>query len=301
MNESVSCESVSLSPTVENQACTNCGEPGVQFGRFCEGCGAQAIAESTEVEVDACLAFVTDVGRQRKLNQDAGAVARRPDGNAVMVVADGVSHSWQAETAARLAVDVVCDELLNWSKLGQDIQALVDAISLADEAVKTRLPRSPHRDLDSPETTIVAALQRGTGWTVGWVGDSRAYVVDGSTAKLLTTDDSWIEQVVAAAEMTREQAMLDRRAHAVTQTLGMEDTDIVIHTVQVELAIGQCLMLCTDGLWGYFPDPDALAHASDTAPLKLMLGVSRWLVDQANRSGGRDNSTVAIYRAQGAL
>jgi len=253
------------------------------------------------MEVDACLAFVTDVGRHRKVNQDAGAVARRADGNALMVVADGVSHSWQAETAARLAVEVVGGVLLNWSKLGQDTQALVGAISVADEAVKTRLPRSPHRDLDSPETTIVAALQRGNGWTVGWVGDSRAYVVDGGTARLLTTDDSWIEQVVAASEMTREQAMLDRRVHAVTQTLGMEDTDIVVHTVQVELAIGQCLMLCTDGLWGYFPDPDALARAADSAPLKSMLGVSRWLVDQANRCGGRDNTTVALCRAQSTL
>lgn len=296
MNQVMSRSRGDLGNVMDTPICAHCGELFGIEASFCEACGGPVVARRIELEADSDLAVVSDVGSRRKLNQDAGCVTRRSDGDAVMVVADGVSTSWRSEAAARLAVAVIRDVLLNWSVLDDAQAALIEAIGRANTAVKTQLPRSARTDFDSPEATIVAALQRGSDWTVGWVGDSRAYRIGRDNALLLTTDDSWVEAVVAAGEMTRDRALQDSRAHAVTQTLGMEDEEPIVHTVEVTLATGQQLLLCTDGLWGYYLDSDALAKELEASPATSTLGSCRWLVERANLCGGKDNITVAICR-----
>ena len=235
---------------------------------YCENCGIHcqpapggAQAGNPHRIVEDCgrgLALVSDLGRKHARNEDCGAIAPGEAGQAVLVVADGVSTSFQSAGASALAVKVILAMLLVAAKLCQG------------EAI------------------------------VGWVGDSRAYLVSSVSERALTVDDSWIEEVVGAGLMTRSAANADRRAHCVTQVLGMRDGAVANHVLTAAISPGETLLLCSDGLWNYFQEAGSLARA--LAAIRAELGaaatakaICQSLVAEANALGGHDNITVAAW------
>ena len=171
------------------------------------------------------------------------------------------------------------------------------AVNAAQAAVLAVQVAHPDPNKDPPETTIVAALVRDGMATIGWVGDSRAYLISGTTGKVLTRDDSWLAETVMAGTMTLEKAQADRRAHSITQCLGMTDGDLVIHVEQVAVKPGMWLVLCTDGLWNYLGEGTRLAGALGELPKDTdALTRCRRLAMIADESGGHDNISVAMLR-----
>jgi serine/threonine protein phosphatase PrpC len=241
--------------------------------------------------VDGRLAVVSDVGRRRRSNEDAGAVARGSGDSVVLVVADGVSAALDSACASVVAVDAALDALLSAPEDAALTDAARAAVGAANQAVLA-IPIVPGAH-DGPETTVVVALCRCGHVAIGWAGDSRAYLIGPDTAAILTTDDSWVEHVVRSGEMPRQQAEVDRRAHCVTQALGMRDQQLEAHAVEMELPEHHVLLLCSDGLWNYFGRDGELAEAVRRRHSSDALSLCRRLVDAANERGGHDNVTVA--------
>lgn len=136
--------------------------------------------------------------------------------------------------------------------------------------------------------------------TIGWVGDSRRYWVASGTAGLLTHDHSWLNQVVDAGEMTEAVALRSPQAHALTHCLGAleqqeGESAPVPSVVSFQPPPTASLILCTDGLWNYAPEPEAIAMLiAEFAPDADALTVARGLVDFALDRGGQDNVTAAV-------
>ncbi len=265
---------------------------------YCENCGVRcfpraAVPLRTEEAVDGRLAMVSDVGLRHKKNEDAGKIALGENGNIVLVVADGVSTSLNSASASSTAANIVGD-ILSGCKPEEDSEACMRlGIEAAHRAI-IALPGS-RADEDGPETTLVAALLQGDRLVVGWVGDSRAYMVDGNSEELLTVDDSWVEEVVLSGEFTREQAMADTRAHYVTQVLGMKDQELRVHLMRKTMEKDASLLLCSDGLWNYFQEGAGFADIlGESAPAAGALDVCTQLVKLANEQGGHDNITAAL-------
>jgi serine/threonine protein phosphatase PrpC len=267
---------------------------------YCQMCGVRSVpaqpgpGNHVEMAVDARLAFVSDIGRKHRSNEDTGAVARGSDGSVVLVVADGVSTSLNSASASQAAVEAALGVLSSWPQAG----ALTDAAHAAVEAANQAVLALPivAGDTDGPETTIVVALCRGGRLAIGWVGDSRAYLVSPDTGDALTVDDSWVEQIVRSGEMSLEQAESDKRAHYVTQVLGMRDQPLDVHVLERELPGNSVLLLCSDGLWNYFERAGEVAEAVRQREASEALALCRELVDMANARGGHDNVTVAVLR-----
>jgi serine/threonine protein phosphatase PrpC len=211
------------------------------------------------------------------------------------VVADGVSSSDNATSASQKAVEIIKDSLLMDENIAKE--AMISAIRSANEAIK-ELPYETREDgIYGPESTVVLALVQGNTATIGWVGDSRAYIINEEKQELLTTDDSWVELVVAEGSMTREQAILDRRAHCVTQVLGMHDQQAKAHILECKLRKGDLLLLCSDGLWNYFQGERALLNTIKAFGINSdASAICEHLIGLANAAGGHDNITVAVYR-----
>ena len=273
---------------------------------FCSGCGVRGAAAGTSnalhrvEEADARLAMVSDRGRRHANNEDCGHVGRMGTDAALLVVADGVSTSFHAAGASALAIEVVTARLAAPDATDPG-QAMASAIMAAHAAIAgMALGADPM--LDEPECTVVAATVADDAVTVGWIGDSRAYLVGATSERRLTVDDSWIEQVVAAGTHTREAANADRLAHCVTQVLGMRDAEVEVHVATAGMAADELLLLCSDGLWNYFQCEGMLAARiaqlrRETATELTAATLCAALVDDANRAGGHDNITVAILMA----
>lgn len=264
---------------------------------FCVECGQKkSTLEAALVEIiDDALACASHRGRWHSENQDAVAVRRLEGGVVVMVVSDGVSSADHSREASRIAADTVMEQVS--ANLQGDLgEALRGAIALADD----RLKAMPYMDMQKaePEATLVAAIVRGRQVHFAWVGDSRIYTIHRGEVRQLSEDDSWLNEALRSG-MPREVAEQDHKAHCITQCLGMRDAAPDINVGSAELEPGCWVVLCSDGLWNYFNEGDALVAC---APTPCFGGpaaeLCKALVDAANTCGGRDNITVATLRLE---
>jgi PPM family protein phosphatase len=272
-------------------------------GGFCRRCGRFRSASERfglMLPIDADLAALSDRGRRAhragSINQDAAVAARLPGGGTLLAVADGVSMSNCAEAASAAAVATLC-AVLTADAIADPVAAMRRAIQATHAAVVAVPVIRPDPRKDPPETTIAAALVWRGRAIIGWVGDSRAYLVSGTSGRLLTRDDSWMADMIDSGMMSHEAARNDRRAHSITQCLGMVDSDIIIHIKDVPVEAGTWLVLCTDGLWNYLEDGDELARALTAGAGEAdALDRCRRLASLANDGGGHDNISVALLK-----
>ena len=285
-----------------------CAVPDFDPDGFCRNCGMKAAkaipAVESEQVLDAALALASDKGRRHTTNQDFGIVARRADGAALIVVADGVSASDNPEAASRAAAKAAEKAFLKGDAAKATLSG--EAAALVSEAAEALLaiPIAERRH-DGPASTIAIAIARdnpnGGVVDVGlaWVGDSRAYFVAANLPEtLLTRDDSWPAEQIETGRMSRAEAMASPNAHAITQWLGMPIGEMVVHAKDVVLTRGVSLLVCSDGLWNYADEPLALARAFTDAAKEApdAATICRALVGFANAAGGADNITVGLLR-----
>lgn len=293
--------------------CPVCGAQGDPDFRFCEACGAPLLAgadstdqspsapdERRDIDLAPDLAAISDPGLVHARNEDAVALHRELIDGApvsVLVVCDGVSTSHNPALGSAKAAETAACSLMAGLANGQDASAvMVAAILDAHRAVCGLVPAGI-ADASRPLTTIVAAIVRLTGVTVGWAGDSRAYLLSGKP-RLLTRDDSWVNWVVERGVMSEEKAMHSQNAHAIVQCLGDPDDVPAPHVVTAELSPGGKLLLCSDGLWNFATTPAALVALTSGLPAEApAIEACRVLVEFANSSGGHDNVTVAMLLA----
>jgi serine/threonine protein phosphatase PrpC len=250
---------------------------------------------------------VCDAGLRRDHNEDAFAVAAgQMNGErwTVLVVCDGVSSSSHAEQASAIAAKTACDALAHFARSGDiAFEAASGAMAAAIRAAHLAVCAHgiEHAGNEPPGTTLVAGLVYKRRLTVGWVGDSRAYWVSPHGSELLTRDHSWANEAVAKGEMTEAEAMQAPLAHALTKCVGPLEVGDTISEIDPDVRARDLpgpghIVLCTDGLWNYFP------HAADVAALVAACGagasphaIARRLVNRALARGGQDNVTVAVF------
>jgi protein phosphatase len=127
------------------------------------------------------------------------------------------------------------------------------------------------------------------------VGDSRGYILRGETLVQITRDQSLVNQLIEAGQLTEEEAETFEHNNIILQALGTSDT-VQVDLTFVELQRGDTLMLCSDGLSGMvrFEEIREVLRSS-TEPLEIC----KALTDRANQAGGHDNITVITVRFDG--
>jgi serine/threonine protein phosphatase PrpC len=232
-----------------------------------------------EIVISVDLAAVSDRGIRHERNEDRVAIQ-----GSVLVVCDGVSSSGEAQTAAAAAVESLSEMLSRGAPVEEAFAEAAKRVAELD------------RSGDAPSTTAVAARVADHTAMIAWVGDSRAYWIDGSGARQLTSDHSWLNDVVSAGEMTTEEAMEDSRAHAITRWLGGDsEENAKPDAITFAIAGPGALLLCSDGLWNYAPGEGEMAELFGRMEGDA-IAICRGLVDFAKERGGEDNITAAVLR-----
>ncbi|OAA27007.1 serine/threonine protein phosphatase [Frankia sp. EI5c] len=158
----------------------------------------------------------------------------------------------------------------------------------------------------APSCTFAAAIITppsvdGPGMvTVGWVGDSRVYLLGPRWCERLTADDTWAAEAARAGLIPASEAETHRRAHTLTRWLGGDADDVTPHTAAFPIETPATVIVCSDGLWNYSSRPDVLASlVNHLDPEAAALDVARHLIDFAIDQGGHDNITVVAARVTG--
>jgi PPM family protein phosphatase len=259
--------------------------------------------DHSELVPDKKLASVTDRGTVHSTNQDDVRIRTCFINSArvsIMVVCDGVSSGQNAEEASSIGASTACNFLFKHLTLGGDPkEAMRQAILAADSAIRG-IECDSSQALQPSGATIVAAVAVRRRLIVGWVGDSRCYLIEPTQVQLLTHDHSWVNEVVDAGKMTEEQALKRPESHQISRCLGPlygnQTTDIPEPAIAIyRLPETATVLLCTDGLWNYIPSLDVMASLVKTGPgAPDALTQTRSLVDFALAQGGKDNITAAM-------
>jgi len=256
----------------------------------------------------------TDVGRTREHNEDAFLVA---DLNALQVtpvldahdpgprgtllmVADGMGGAAAGEIASALATETVLHELdVRWrAAASTDAETFAVAIKTATEAANAKIHRyaAEHPENRGMGTTATIAGLLGDVLYLAQVGDSRGYLVRDGVAQQITKDQSLMQKLIEAGELTVEEAEVSERRNIILQALGPEVAVRVDLTSQ-QIRRGDVLVLCSDGLSGQMRSSDIARIVAEHAP---DLGATATaLIDLANENGGPDNITVVVARFEG--
>jgi serine/threonine protein phosphatase PrpC len=156
-------------------------------------------------------------------------------------------------------------------------------------------------DRPIPSCTFAAAIVvfdgEGTATlTVGWIGDSRIYLLGPRWCERVSADDTWAAEAARAGIIPQSEAETHRRAHTLTRWIGGEADDVTPHVATHRVEAPATVVVCSDGLWNYASRPDVLATLVAQAPGEAALDVARHLTQFSVDRGGHDNITVVAAR-----
>jgi protein phosphatase len=257
----------------------------------------------------------TDVGRTRDHNEDCFLVADLSEQRAsllpevrehdvgpkgsLLVVADGMGGAAAGEVASEMATDAVYEHLLStWIADKEDTpQQFAYRLREAVEKANTKIHAiaTERQELRGMGTTMTAVGVMDNKLYLTQVGDSRAYLIRGGDAIQLTKDQSLMQRLVDAGEMTEEEAERSERKNIILQALGPEPRVRVDLTHQT-IRKGDAILLCSDGLSGQVTKGEIAEKVSQD---KSLVTISGELIELANERGGPDNITVIIARFGG--
>jgi len=231
---------------------------------------------------------LSDKGCVRSNNEDYCLV--EPD-LGLYVLADGMGGAKAGERASRIAVDTVAEIVLMAQQ--RDAQVLIHAVEEANRRVLEAAQNDP--SLEGMGTTLVAALELAENLSIASVGDSRAYLLDDDGLRILTDDQTWVNEVGRPLGLDEDSLRNHPMRHVLTMAIGAS-APLTVNYYSVPLSAGSLVLICSDGLHGVL-EADEMEQILKGGRNGVSLDDScRKLVEAAKEAGGPDNVTVVLMR-----
>ncbi len=253
--------------------------------------------------------FLTDIGIKRELNEDNCFSASDKSGTregivGVFAVADGMGGHDAGDVASKIAC-----EFLQHTFVRKGLAAFARELRIQENdypALISESLRAIHQKIvDRAQsfnlfrtmgcTCLVGLIVHdskndATSLALGWVGDSRCYILRDKEILLATEDDSYVWDLYRKGEISYSEMRYHPKRNVVTQALGTSKV-IAPHSNVVTLQPNDKILACTDGLHGAVTDHEmreVLISSPDAE------SAARNLVELANKAGGNDNISVTV-------
>ena len=240
------------------------------------------------------VGYKTDRGLKRMKNEESFLV--RTD-RCIFAVADGVGGNNSGEVASKTAAD----------EISRYVDSFVVPPSTDDDALKAFFGKcmvdvnsrilnlsSSNSDYNGMATTLVLLYidrESRRAYFLN-VGDSRAYILRGKTFRQITEDHTYVNTLVKAGLISKEEAAHHENKNMITKAIGAEYR-IEPDFFKTDVVPGDIILLCTDGLYGEVSEEKIVneLHRSDS-----MQCICDRLVKEAVTNGGNDNITVLAVK-----
>jgi len=225
------------------------------------------------------------------------------DNGVVMAVSDGMGGALAGEVASTMAVETVSEKLLD-----EDTDAtIVDENN--DHHLITKLYNATvfanylihQQGRSDPQFQGMGATFTGIAVTPGGadliqVGDSRAYLVRGDQIYQVTKDQSLVQQLIDAQQISAEEAETHTLKNVILQALGAQN-EIYPVSARVTPCNNDIFLICSDGLSNKVSAGEMQQIVSDN--FDKLQNACVELVTLANKNGGEDNITVVLAKFTG--
>ncbi|HID51955.1 MAG TPA: Stp1/IreP family PP2C-type Ser/Thr phosphatase [Anaerolineae bacterium] len=243
-------------------------------------------------QIKACLR--TDTGQVRGHNEDfiyslEPQTPEEAEKNGwLYIIADGVGGADAGEVASQYATERMVLHYQN--NVNSDWgERIVDAMQAANTDLRKLV--ADRNDNSRMATTMVTAVIRDNHAYIGNVGDSRAYHWRHGRLQQITKDQSLVAKLVEEGAITQAEADVHPRRNVILYSLGSENTP-KIELFELDLAEGDLLLLCSDGLTRHLTDDEINTIISRATPEFA----TEQMIFLANERGGEDNISAGIIQ-----
>jgi protein phosphatase len=237
---------------------------------------------------------LSDLGNIRTNNEDMGLFFKIADENVIrekgylMMVADGMGGHQAGEVASKMATDIISHEY--YKQNGSEVEKnLAKVLTLANKSIFEKASSSDtHKGMGTTCTVLVVINQ---AVYYAQVGDSRAYMQKGNSIMQITTDQTYVQELVNNGDITEAEAAVHPKRNILTNAMGTKP-DMRVDTGKYKHIFenNDRLLLCSDGLYDYL-NAEELKEILVANDIKTAAGL---MVQQAKARGGHDNITVVI-------
>ena len=207
----------------------------------------------------------------------------------ILLLADGMGGHPEGEVAAQLALQAISAMYQKQAnpKIEDAAFFLNAAIMAAHRAIiKYAIEKGM---LDTPRTTVVAALVQDGSAYWAHCGDSRLYLVRGGKLVVRTRDHSYMEQPPQGHNASRAAERLNR--NILYTCLGSPTKPVFDVAGPTPLMQGDKILLCSDGLWGSLDDADIVRQLSGRA---VGIAVPDLVESALQKAGASSDNVTAI-------
>jgi protein phosphatase len=239
----------------------------------------------------------TDQGQIRDHNEDFVAFKEPADADEaarngwLYIVADGVGGADAGEVASEYATERTIHNYLADGETADWGNRLYAAMQTANTELRQLVNDQASTTGNRMATTMVAAVLHGNIATIANVGDSRGYHWKDGQFEQITKDHSLVARLLEEGAITEEEAETHPRRNVILHSLGSEVSPR-IDLFEVELMVGEQLVLCSDGLTRHVADDEIAKIIGDRPPDEA----AEMLVQLANDRGGEDNISVIVVQ-----
>ncbi len=233
----------------------------------------------------------SDIGKVRTCNEDSIFVQNSPIGclQNLYIVADGMGGHKSGEVASGNAVKYFCEFIKNRNPEGEILDILVEGVGYANKKVN-EMSKTDEVYSNMGTTFLAASLSQDKIY-IAHVGDSRLYLVRNNEIKQLTTDHTYVMDMVKSGFISRDEAKSHPDRNIITRALGIEES-LSIDGIFNKLLHNDIIVMCSDGLYEMIDD-NIILNISGDISLSLEKRAEK-MIEYANSFGGKDNVSVIL-------
>jgi PPM family protein phosphatase len=218
----------------------------------------------------------------------------------VLAVSDGMGGALAGEVASQMAVETVSRKFLD-DDPERTISPVAGTNSLIGNLYEATLYANHlihQQGRSDPQYQGMGATFTGIGITpeaidLIQIGDSRAYLVRNNNIYQITKDQSLVQQLIDANQISAEEAETHALKNVILQALGAQ-SEIFPVSARLIPNRGDIILICSDGLSGKVGGVEMQRIVLDNVDHLEMACAE--LVKKANENGGEDNITVILAK-----
>jgi protein phosphatase len=233
--------------------------------------------------------YLTDTGMVRDHNEDSVIILENDDGAHLLAVADGMGGHRAGEVASSIAISSLSKRFTDsFFKMGK--AEAVEWIKDATNEINSKIFKHAEENPESKGmgTTLVLAIVTDDYILFGNIGDSSGFVMKDNKIHKVTKDHTLVNLLLAAGELTEEEAKNHPKKNILMNALGINDPiEIDIFDCNMEVTD---ILLCSDGLTTMVSEEQIEEVLLEDISLEDKVIK---LIKKANNRGGNDNISIA--------
>lgn len=234
--------------------------------------------------------YLTDSGKVRNHNEDSVTILKNANEEHLLIVADGMGGHRAGEVASSIVLNHMGKKFAETNSVGDKLAAINWMKNNISEINKEILDYTKeHPESTGMGTTCVMALLTDEYLLFGNIGDSSGFVFKNGKLTKVTHDHTLVNLLVAAGDLTEEEAKYHPKRNVLMKALGSSDkAEMDVFDVDRNV---DGILLCSDGLTTMLTK-EQIEKVLNDEELEIEEQVIK-LIRKSNARGGSDNISVA--------